>query len=115
MGDKILQQQVELLRRELAVLFPPHRILGAAVDHDKLVFWAAAGVDASVGAERAAGGDLGFIAGKGKFVESGLREIPMNGLQALKTEFIGAIGAVSHTRFLHETPPQTLPPEDQAS
>ena len=105
-GEEILQQHVELLGRELAVLLPPHRIFGAGIDDDELVFRAAAGMHAGIGAERAAGGDLRFLGGDGEFVESRLGEIPVNGFEPLEAEFIGAMGAVPHTSFLHETPPR---------
>src|SRR5207253_10845998 len=50
--DEILEQQVELVGGELAVLLPPDRLLGAGVADDELVLGAAAGMDAGLGAQR---------------------------------------------------------------
>ena len=57
-GEEILVQQVELRRRQLAVLVPPDRLLGVLVADDELVLGGAAGVDAGLGAQRAAFDDL---------------------------------------------------------
>jgi hypothetical protein len=82
MREKIFQQQVVFLGLELAVFFPPHRIFGGRIDDDEFVFRAAACVHASIGAERTAGGDLRFLGGNGKFVETRLRQIPVNGFES---------------------------------
>ena len=67
--EEIVEQHIELLRRQLAVLFPPDRLFGGVVADDELVFRRAAGVDAGLGAERAALDDVAFLGGNGVFVK----------------------------------------------
>src|SRR5262249_42713126 len=105
MGDEVLQQHVELLGRELAVLVPPHRLFGALVADDELVLGAAAGMHSGLGGERAALHDLRLAARDRVLVERRLAQIPMDRLETLEPEFVGAVGAVPHSRFLHGTPP----------
>ena len=100
-GEEVLVQQVELGRRELAVLVPPDRLLGVLVADDELVLGAAAGVDAGLGAQRAALDDLGLAVRDGVLVKGFRGEVPVNGSQVGKAEFVGAMGAVSQTCFLH--------------
>src|SRR5262249_54233798 len=52
--EEVLVEQVELGRRELAVLGPPDGLLGLLVADHELVLRAAARVDAGLGAERSA-------------------------------------------------------------
>ena len=98
---KIGEQIVEVLLRHFAVAVPPHRILGERIDNGVLVLRAAAGVVTGLGAERAAFDQRGFTSRDGMLVERRFGQVPAHRRQILETEFIGAIGAVSHTRFLH--------------
>jgi hypothetical protein len=50
MGEEIVEQEVELGRRQLAVLLPPDRLLGVLVGHHELVLRAAAGMHPGLGA-----------------------------------------------------------------
>ena len=59
--EEVVEQNIELLRRKLAVLLPPDRLLGGVVADDELVLRRAAGVDAGLGAERAALDDVAFV------------------------------------------------------
>ena len=54
MGDKIVEQIVELFFALFAVAVPPHRILGRRIDDGMFVLGRAAGVMAGFGAECAA-------------------------------------------------------------
>jgi hypothetical protein len=40
-------------------------------------------------------------------IERRFGQIPVNGGELFETEFVGAIGAVPHTRFLHAMSSQT--------
>src|SRR6266849_6641692 len=66
---KILVQQFELGRGQLAVLFPPDGLFGVLVADDELVLGATAGVDAGFSAQRAALNQMGFAIGKRMFVK----------------------------------------------
>src|SRR5262249_41009417 len=91
----------KLLRRKLAVLLPPDGLLGAAVADDELVLGAAAGMHAGLGGKGAALHHLRFAPGNGVLVERGLAEIPVDRLESLEAEFVGAMGAVPEPRFFH--------------
>src|SRR6266436_2433031 len=75
---KILVQQFELGRGELAVLFPPDGLLGVLVADNELVLGAATGVDAGFGAQGAALDQMGFVVGKRMFVKGSLGQVPMD-------------------------------------
>ncbi len=109
MGDEIVVQQLEIGLREPAVAVPPDSVLGERVDHRVLVLGAATGMDTGLGAQRAARDERRFAAGDGVLVERGLGEIPMNRGEILEAEFVGAIGTVSQTRFLHGKTSTTTP------
>ena len=111
--DEILVQQIEIRLRELAVAVPPHGVLGERVDDGVLVLGRAAGVDAGLRAERAAGHDGGLASRDRVLVERGRGVIPVDRGEILEAEFVGAVGAVPQTRFLHERPPHDVrpPPE----
>ena len=64
---------------------------------------------AGLGDESSAGRDLTFVVADRILVEPRLGEIPMQAREALEAEFVGAMGAVAHTRFLHDQPPHTPP------
>ncbi len=59
-GDEIVEQQLEFVGRQTAVLLPPHRLVGRVVDDDELVLGTAAGVHAGFGAERPAMDECGL-------------------------------------------------------
>src|SRR5215471_13336479 len=101
MRDKIIEQKIELGGRKLAVLFPPHRLLGLLVADDELVLGATAGMNAGLRAQRATVYELRLAVGDGVFVEQRFREIPVNRGQISEAELIGAMGTVPQTRFLH--------------
>ena len=56
---------------------------------------------AGLGAERAAGDDRRLAGGDGVLVERRLGQIPVDRGEIFEAEFVGAVGAVPHTRFLH--------------
>ena len=66
-------------------------------------------MDAGLGADRPALDDIGFSAGDRMFVELGRVEIPVDRGEIFETEFVGAVGAVPQTRFLHGRPPLKRP------
>ena len=105
--DEVGEQRVEVLSAHLAIAVPPHRIPGEVVDDRILVLRRAAGVMAGLGTERAARDDRAFARCDGMLVESRFGQIPVNGGELFETEFVGAIGAVPHTRFLHAMSSQT--------
>ena len=76
--EEVVEQHIELLRRELAVLLPPDRLFGLLVADDELVLGRAAGVDAGLGAERAALDDVAFVGGDRVLVELLGGQIPVD-------------------------------------
>ncbi len=100
--DEVGQERVEVLARHLAIAVPPHRVPGEVVDDRVLVLRAAAGVMAGLRAERAAGNDCALTRTNSVLVERRLGQIPIYFGEIFKTEFVGAVGTVPHTRFLHE-------------
>jgi len=72
-----------------------------------LILGASAGVVAGLGAERAAIDQLGFAGADSVLVKRRLGQIPMDFFEVFETEFVGAVGTVPHTRFLHQKPSQT--------
>ena len=109
--EKIGEQIVEVLLRHFAVTVPPHRILGERVDDGVLVLRAAAGVVTGLGAERAAFDQRGFASGDGVLVERGFGEVPVDRGEIFEAEFVGAMSAVPHTRFLHAKSSQRAGPK----
>ena len=101
------EQIVEIFLRHLAIAVPPHRILGERVDDGVLVLGRTAGVVAGLGAERAAFDERGFAGGDGMLVKRRLGQVPVDRGELFEAEFVGAIGAVPHTRFLHAKSSQT--------
>src|SRR5262249_33459289 len=101
-------QEIELGRRELAVLLPPDRLFGVLVADDELVLGAAAGVDSGLRAQRSALDDLGLAVGQGVLVKGRFRQVPVSCSKAGKAKFVGAVRAVSQTYFLHGASPQTV-------
>ena len=109
MRNEVVIEQLKLLGRELAVILPPNSLLGQRIADGVFVLRAAAGVDAGLGAERAALNERAFAGGDGMFVECGFSQVPMNRSQALEAEFVGAEFVVPQTRFLHRDLPHTWP------
>ena len=104
MRDHVVVEQLEIFG--LASLrLPSHhtRVLGQRVDDCVFVFRAAAGVDASLGAERAALHERAFAVCDRVLHQNGVGQIPMNAGEVLEAEFVGAVHAVPHARFLHPT------------
>ena len=85
----------------LAIAIPPHRVFGERIDDGVLVLGASAGVMAGFGAKRAAGDDGGLAVANGMFVERGFGQIPVHAGEVFEAEFVGAVSAVPHARFLH--------------
>ncbi len=67
---------------------------------------------AGLGAERAAFDQRGFASGDGMFVKRRFGVIPVDRGEIFEAEFVGAMSAVPHTRFLHAKPsqPKSRPP-----
>ena len=86
----------------LAVAVPPDGVLGQRIDDGVLVLRAAAGMDAGLGAERAARDDGAFLVLDGVLVKRRRGMIPVHRGQILEAELVSAAGAVPQTRFLHE-------------
>jgi hypothetical protein len=105
--EEIGEQHVELLRRKLAVLLPPDGLLGLRVADHELVLGRAAGVDAGLGAERAALDDMTFPGGDRVFVELLGGQIPVDAGQILQAEPVRAMRTVPKTRLFHARPPPT--------
>src|SRR5262249_16129259 len=97
----IVEQEVELRRRELAVLLPPDRLLGVLVAHHELVLGRTAGMDAGLGAQRAALDQVRLAVANGVLVERGLRQIPMDRGGIIEAELGSGVSAVPETGFLH--------------
>ena len=57
---------------------------------------------AGLGAKRAAVNDGAFAVGDRVLVKRRLRQVPVNGREIFETEFVGAMGAVSQSCFVHE-------------
>jgi hypothetical protein len=74
---KILVQEVELGRGQLAVLFPPDGLFGVLVADDELVLGAATRVDAGFGAQGAALDQVGLAVCKRVLVKRRLGQVPI--------------------------------------
>jgi hypothetical protein len=59
-------------------------------------------VGTGLGAKRAAVNDGAFAVSDRVFIKRGLREVPMDARQTFETKFLGAVGAVSQSCFVHE-------------
>src|SRR5262249_6958307 len=75
---KILVQQFELGRGQLAVFLPPDGLFAVLVANDELVLGAAAGVDASFGAQRAALDQMDFVVRERMFVKGRFGQVPVD-------------------------------------
>jgi len=106
--NEIVVEKLELLRRDLAVAFPPDGVLGERVTNGVLVLRAAAGMDAGLGTKRAALDQRGLARGKRVLVKHRCIEIPVDCGKLFETKFISAMGAVPQTRFPHGKPPLSI-------
>ncbi len=61
--DEIVEQKLELLGRQPAVLFPPNGFFRLGVGDDELILGTTAGMDAGLGTEGAAVHQLAFAVG----------------------------------------------------
>ena len=102
-GDEIGKQSVELLFALLAIAVPPHGVLGRRIDDRVLVLGRAAGVVAGLGAERAAVHERAFAVADGVLDQKSVGQIPVDAGEIFEAEFVGAVGAVPATRFLHRS------------
>src|SRR6266566_1164778 len=101
MGDHIVVKQLEIFGGELAIAVPPNAIFGQRVGNGVFVLRAAAGMDAGLGAEGAAVHERALAVCDRVLHQNGVEQIPTNASEVLEAEFIGAVRAVPHTRFLH--------------
>ena len=106
--EEILQQHVELLRRELAVLVPPDGALGLLVADHELVLGRAAGMNAGLGAEGAAFDHMALVRGERVFVKPLGGKIPMDRGEVREAEFLRPVRAVPQARFFHARPPHPV-------
>jgi hypothetical protein len=88
MGDEVVMQERKLRRRHLAAVSPPYSLVCEVVADDIFVLGAATRVYAGLGAERAAGRELGFTADNGAFVQFRLEKIPVQRLKISEAEFV---------------------------
>ena len=100
-SNEVVEQKLEFLGRQPAVLFPPDGLFRLRVDHDELVLGAAPGVHAGLGAERAAIDERALVVGDGMLDKRGIGQIPVDRGQVFQAEFFRTMGAVPETRFLH--------------
>src|SRR5580704_5150080 len=56
---------------------------------------------AGFGAERAAVDERALVVGDGVLDQHGVGQVPVDAGEIFKAEFVGAVGAVPRTRFLH--------------
>src|SRR6185436_12409963 len=77
-----------------------------------LVLGRTPGVDAGLGAERAAFDHMAFLCRNREFVELLGRKIPVDRGQVLEAEFLGAVCAVPQTRFFHANLRPSVPTEE---
>ena len=105
MRNEVLKEGFELRLGLFAVAVPPDGVLCQRIDNRVLVLGRATGVMAGLGAERAAVDQRGFLVGQRVLIERRLGQIPMNGCEVFQAEFVGAIGTVPHTSFLHQISP----------
>src|SRR5260370_11561523 len=101
MCDHIVVKQLKVFGGELAIAVPPNAVFGQRVGNGVFVFRATAGMDAGLGAEGAAMYERAFAVSDRVLDQNGVEQIPMNASKVLEAEFIGAVRAVPHTRFLH--------------
>src|SRR4051794_16321846 len=101
--QKILQEEAELLARDGGVVVPPDLVRRGLVAHHELVLGRAARVDARIGQDRAALGQLRFPTGQRLLVQRRRFEVPVDALEIAKAELVGAMRAVEYAEVLHGT------------
>ena len=101
MLQKILQQGVELRRRDGAVILPPDRILGGLVPHHELVLGRAPGMHAGLRQKRAALHQLGFATLERLLVEGRRLQVPVDFLEIPKADGLSALRAVEDADSVH--------------
>src|SRR5262249_38286458 len=94
MREEIIEQHVELLRRELAVLLPPDRLFGLLVANYELVLRRAAAVRAGLGAECPAFANVPFLGGNRRLVELLRWQIPVHRGEIFQAELVGAVSTI---------------------
>ncbi len=109
MLDEVVVEELELLRCDLPVALPPHRLFGERIADGMLVLGRTASMHTGLRADRTALHDGGFARRDRMLVELGRVEIPMNRSNIFEAELVGAVGAVSHTRLFHANPPLKAP------
>src|SRR5260370_6717726 len=104
-SNEVLVQSRKLRGGHLAVVFPPDGLLRLVVTDDIFVFWAAAGVHAGFGAQRATRRDLCFTVLEGAFVQFGFEEIPVQPFEISEPEFVCPEFRVACALFQHFVSP----------
>jgi hypothetical protein len=101
MLKEILEDHVELLRRERGVVVPPDLVLGRGVANGVLVLRRAARVDARVGIDGPALDELRLATRDRVLVEARSAKIPMHAFEVAEAERVSAVGAVEYAEVLH--------------
>src|SRR5260370_40169246 len=101
MCDHVVVKQLEIFWGELAITVPPNAIFGQCIGDGVFVLRAASGMDTGLGAEGAAMYERALAVSDRELHQNGVEQVPMNASEVLEAEFIGAVRAVPHTRFLH--------------
>ena len=99
--NEIVEQQLEFLRRQATIFFPPNGLFGLRIDDDELVLGAAAGVNSGLGAEGTALHERALAGGDRFLNKNRIGQIPVDCCELFQAKFVSAVGAVSHTGFLH--------------
>ena len=105
MRDHIVVEQFEIGLAELAVAVPPDGVFGQRIDDGVLVLGASPSMHAGFGAKRAALDQRAFAVPDRMLDQDRIGQIPVHAGEVFKAEFVGAVRAVPHTRFLHAKPP----------
>lgn len=101
MGQEVLQQGLELGPGDAAVVLPPHLVLGVGVADDELVLGRAAGMDAGLGHQGAAGGQLRLAALQRVLVEARGLQVPVDALEVAQADLGGAERLVEYADVVH--------------
>ena len=101
MRDHIVVEQLEIGLAELAVAVPPDGVFGQRIDDGVLVLGAAPGMHAGLGAKRAALDQRALAVPDRMLDQDRVGQIPVHAGEVFEAEFVGAVRAVPHSRFLH--------------
>ncbi len=101
MGHEVLEEGVELGPGDGAVVLPPHLVLGVGVADDELVLGRAAGMDAGLSDQGAAGGELGLAALQRVLVEARRLQVPVDALEVAQADLVGAERLVEYADVVH--------------